>query len=94
MIGDLNRLIKPRLHIMDGVLAMEGNGPQSGNPIWMNKILEQDVKGANTWLAISMGQMLGPQLAPHTTVKVLYRPDQKDYQVTAWVRVLPREGRR
>lgn len=39
MIGDLNRLIKPRLHIMDGILAMEGNGPQSGNPVWMNKIL-------------------------------------------------------
>ena len=62
--------------------------------LWMNKILEQDVKGANTWLAISMGQMLGPQLAPHTTVKALYRPEQADYQVTAWVRVVPREGRK
>ena len=62
--------------------------------LWMNKILEQDVKGANAWLAISMGQMLGPQLAPHTTVKALYRPEQADYQVTAWVRVVPREGRK
>jgi len=42
MIGDLNLLIKPRLHIMDGILAMEGNGPQSGNPVWMNLILVSD----------------------------------------------------
>ena len=28
--------------------------------LWMEKILEKDVKAANTWLAISMGQMLGP----------------------------------
>lgn len=39
MIGDLNCLVKPRLHIMDGVMAMEGNGPQSGDPIPMNLIL-------------------------------------------------------
>ncbi len=39
MLGDLNCLIKPRLHIMDGVVAMEGNGPQSGDPIKMNLIL-------------------------------------------------------
>lgn len=39
MIGDLNRLVKPRLHIMDGILAMEGNGPQSGDPVPMYIIL-------------------------------------------------------
>jgi uncharacterized protein (DUF362 family)/Pyruvate/2-oxoacid:ferredoxin oxidoreductase delta subunit len=39
MLADLNRLVKPRLHIMDGVLAMEGNGPQSGDPIKMNVII-------------------------------------------------------
>lgn len=32
MLVDLNTLIKPRLYIMDGVVAMEGNGPQSGKP--------------------------------------------------------------
>lgn len=62
--------------------------------LWMEKILEKDVKGANAWLAISMGQMLGPELAPHTTVKALYRPETQDYQVTAWVWVVPREGRK
>ncbi len=39
MLADLNRLVKPRLHIMDGILAMEGNGPQSGDPVKMNVII-------------------------------------------------------
>lgn len=39
MLVDLNLLLKPRLHIMDGVVAMEGNGPASGNPVNMNVIL-------------------------------------------------------
>ena len=39
MIVDLNNYIKPRLFVMDGVMAMEGNGPASGNPVMMNVIL-------------------------------------------------------
>ncbi|MGI6766671.1 MAG: DUF362 domain-containing protein [Lentihominibacter sp.] len=39
MIADLNRMIVPRLHIMDGIVAMEGNGPHSGNPVDMKVIL-------------------------------------------------------
>lgn len=39
MIADLNRLVRPRLHIMDGIMAMEGNGPQSGDPTPMYVIL-------------------------------------------------------
>lgn len=39
MIADLNSLVAPEVHIMDGVVAMEGNGPQSGNPKKMNVIL-------------------------------------------------------
>ena len=39
MISDLNRLVRPRLHIMDGIMAMEGNGPQSGDPTPMYVIL-------------------------------------------------------
>jgi uncharacterized protein (DUF362 family)/Pyruvate/2-oxoacid:ferredoxin oxidoreductase delta subunit len=30
MLVDLNTLIRPRLSIMDGIVAMEGNGPRSG----------------------------------------------------------------
>ncbi|MFC1909247.1 DUF362 domain-containing protein [Chloroflexota bacterium] len=32
MLVDLNTLLRPRLYIMDGIMAMEGNGPRSGNP--------------------------------------------------------------
>ncbi len=39
MLADLNLMLKPRLHIMDAVYAMEGNGPQSGTPKKMGLIL-------------------------------------------------------
>jgi len=39
MIVELNMCIKPRLYIMDGIMAMEGNGPSSGNPVMMNVLL-------------------------------------------------------
>jgi uncharacterized protein (DUF362 family)/NAD-dependent dihydropyrimidine dehydrogenase PreA subunit len=39
MLVDLNLLLKPRLFIMDGIIAMEGNGPRNGNPRKMNLLL-------------------------------------------------------
>lgn len=39
MLVDLNTLVRPRLFIMDGVVAMEGNGPRGGDPIKMNCII-------------------------------------------------------
>ena len=39
MLVDLNLLLKARFHIMDGIVAMEGNGPASGIPVKMNVIL-------------------------------------------------------
>lgn len=39
MLADLHRCVKPRLHIMDGIVAMEGNGPTSGTPVAMNVLL-------------------------------------------------------
>lgn len=32
MLVDINLLLKPRLYIMDGIMAMEGNGPRGGKP--------------------------------------------------------------
>jgi uncharacterized protein (DUF362 family)/ferredoxin len=32
MLAELNHLIKPRLIVMDAIVAMEGNGPASGTP--------------------------------------------------------------
>jgi uncharacterized protein (DUF362 family)/Pyruvate/2-oxoacid:ferredoxin oxidoreductase delta subunit len=39
MLVDLNLVIKPRLYIMDAVMAMEGNGPRSGTPRKIGVIL-------------------------------------------------------
>ena len=39
MVADLNMLLKPRMHIMDGIAAMEGNGPSSGTPVEMKVLL-------------------------------------------------------
>ncbi|MBQ8201756.1 MAG: DUF362 domain-containing protein [Clostridia bacterium] len=39
MLADLNLCVAPRLHILDGIVAMEGNGPTSGTPTPMNVLL-------------------------------------------------------
>jgi len=39
MLVDLNSYVKPRLYIMDGIVAMEGNGPRGGTPRAMNVLL-------------------------------------------------------
>ncbi len=35
MLLDLNRLLSPRLYVLDGIMGMEGNGPRGGDPINM-----------------------------------------------------------
>jgi uncharacterized protein (DUF362 family)/NAD-dependent dihydropyrimidine dehydrogenase PreA subunit len=39
MLVCLNLYLKPRLYIMDGIIAMEGNGPRGGDPVKMNVLL-------------------------------------------------------
>jgi len=39
MLVDLTCLLKPRLYVMDGIEAMEGNGPRGGRPRKMNALL-------------------------------------------------------
>ena len=42
MLVDLNTLVRPRLCIMDGIQAMEGNGPRGGNPRDLGVLLFSD----------------------------------------------------
>jgi uncharacterized protein (DUF362 family) len=43
LLVELNLILHPRLHVMDGVIAMEGNGPRGGDPRPMRAlILSQD----------------------------------------------------
>jgi uncharacterized protein (DUF362 family)/ferredoxin len=63
MLADLNNFVKPRLNIMDGIVAMEGNGPQSGTPISMNVILfSRDPIAIDTVFCGLVG--LNPELVP------------------------------
>jgi len=39
MLVDLNLMLKPRLFIMDAIIAMEGNGPRNGNLRKMNLLI-------------------------------------------------------
>jgi uncharacterized protein (DUF362 family)/Pyruvate/2-oxoacid:ferredoxin oxidoreductase delta subunit len=39
MLVDLNMLVKPRLCVMDGIVAMEGNGPRGGKPKKLSVLL-------------------------------------------------------
>ena len=39
MLVDLNSYVNPRLYVMDGIEAMEGNGPRGGTPRKMNVLL-------------------------------------------------------
>lgn len=39
MLVDLNRMLHPRLYVMDGIVAMEGNGPRNGDPRPMSVLL-------------------------------------------------------
>ena len=38
-IVHLNKYLKPNLHIVDGLIAMEGNGPSDGLPVRMNTVI-------------------------------------------------------
>ena len=39
MIVDLNVLLRPALSLMDGIIGMEGNGPQNGDPVPLGLVL-------------------------------------------------------
>ncbi len=39
MLVELHLLIRPRIHILDGIVAMEGNGPRNGEPRSMNVLI-------------------------------------------------------
>jgi uncharacterized protein (DUF362 family) len=54
MLVDIASYLKPRLHVLDAVIAMEGNGPRSGDPRKVGAILISTdpvaVDAAAAWL--------------------------------------------
>jgi uncharacterized protein (DUF362 family)/NAD-dependent dihydropyrimidine dehydrogenase PreA subunit len=39
LLVELNLRLRPRLHVLDGIVAMEGNGPRSGDPKPMHALI-------------------------------------------------------
>ena len=63
MLVDLNLMLRPRLFVMDGVVAMEGNGPQGGTPRPMEVLLlSEDPVALDT--AVCRMMDLDPGLVP------------------------------
>ena len=67
MLVCLNMLIRPRLYIMDGIVAMEGNGPRGGKPVKMGfLLLSKDPVALDTVMCRSID--FAPELLPTNTV--------------------------
>jgi uncharacterized protein (DUF362 family)/Pyruvate/2-oxoacid:ferredoxin oxidoreductase delta subunit len=65
VVADVCALVKPRLYIMDGIIAMEGNGPQSGAPVGMGVLLFSSDPVAMDAVACALIDM-DPRLVPTT----------------------------
>jgi uncharacterized protein (DUF362 family)/Pyruvate/2-oxoacid:ferredoxin oxidoreductase delta subunit len=39
LLAEINLRLRPRLHVMDAIVAMEGNGPRSGDPRPLNVLI-------------------------------------------------------
>lgn len=67
MLVDLNCYIRPRLFIVDGIWAMEGNGPRSGNPRKLGVLLFSDDPIA---LDATICRMISlkPEIVPTVTI--------------------------
>lgn len=83
MLIDLNQYVKPRLYVMDGIVAMEGNGPGAGDPVPM-KIMLMSTDPVALDSVFARLVHLKPQLVPtnyHGEKMGLGFSDERDIQV-------------
>ena len=81
-IVHLNEVIKPHLHIVDGLIAMEGNGPSRGSPVNFGKV----IIGTNPFMIDYLcARLIG---FPRMEVKTLFEARRMGYisdiQVKEW----------
>jgi uncharacterized protein (DUF362 family)/Pyruvate/2-oxoacid:ferredoxin oxidoreductase delta subunit len=63
LLAQLHKRICPRIHILDGILAMEGNGPRNGEPHTLNAIvMSEDPVAADAVFSRLIG--LDPSFIP------------------------------
>jgi uncharacterized protein (DUF362 family)/Pyruvate/2-oxoacid:ferredoxin oxidoreductase delta subunit len=71
MLVSLNLLLKTKLFILDGIIAMEGNGPRAGKPVKMNFMLfSKDPVALDTIMCRSIG--LEPAIVPTNPIGMEY----------------------
>jgi uncharacterized protein (DUF362 family)/Pyruvate/2-oxoacid:ferredoxin oxidoreductase delta subunit len=63
MLLDLNAFINPRLYITDAVMAMEGNGPNGGDPVKLGLLLVSDDPIASDRVACHI-MNINPDIVP------------------------------
>lgn len=83
MLASLHGIFRPRLAVMDGVVAMEGHGPVAGKPRHMNLILaSRDGVALDTSAMRLVG--LTPELARHIVLAAgqgLGKFDERDIEL-------------
>lgn len=78
MLVELTQTVRPRLHILDGVLAMEGNGPRSGDVRAMNVlVLSEDPVALDATFCRLVA--MSPEFVPTTTLG--YQAGLGNYQI-------------
>ncbi|MGD1993789.1 MAG: DUF362 domain-containing protein [Anaerolineae bacterium] len=67
LVVELNLRLRARLHVMDGIVAMEGNGPRSGDPTPVGVLL---LSADPVALDATFSQLVGldPEFVPTTVV--------------------------
>ncbi|UCB46763.1 MAG: DUF362 domain-containing protein [Spirochaetota bacterium] len=71
MLVSLNLLLKMRLFILDGIMAMEGNGPRGGRPVKMGFLLfSKDPVALDTIMCRTIG--LEPEIVPTNPIGMEY----------------------
>lgn len=93
MLIDLNEFIKPRLALIDGVMAMEGNGPAAGTPrkldclIASDSVYHADVAAAEiigrNWTQLPLlAQAIARGLAPKSAAQLDLTGNIEDFHVS------------
>ena len=84
MMLDILTIIKPRLYILDGILAMQGQGPGSGDPVKMDLVLAStDAVAMDIAVCKILGvEPVGIPVLKRAKIRGLW-PEKIDYPIQA-----------
>lgn len=86
-IAELNAILKPDLHVVDGLIGLEGDGPLAGTPVGLNLLMAgTDAVAVDTVAArlmginpeevpaLSLAQSMGYGVGDEKEIRILGRP--------------------